>query len=204
MSDPDSDSLPLLDPQWALSLGESDDALGLPVRRMVDGLLRSGRGSAERIEQAVQANEREAARRQLHGLRGSFGSIGASRLAADCRQLEQQLSLPASDLDQRLLRQWQATMDQTMAALDDWLARYPLMALGAQHAPTQTQSRRWMRQLAAGEREVLEEIEFSLPWLSGQMESAEQEALRQALRAENLPGVAALLATVLTAKASSS
>ncbi|MBD8527793.1 Hpt domain-containing protein [Pseudomarimonas arenosa] len=194
LSEPDTE---LLDPRWALSLGESEGELGLPIRRMVAHLLRSGESNLQRVVADVENGAREEARRQLHGLRGSYGSLGAMRLVAHSRALEEQLKAAASDADRPPLRQWQQTMQDTLEALRRWSVEHPPLLQSADQAPTLTQRRRWWRLLCEGDADVLDELVQSEAWLMAQFDETGGHCLQLARQRADLPELKRLLQAIL-------
>lgn len=188
--------LALIDPRWALGLGESDGELGFPIRRMVAGLIRSGESHRQRVISEIHAGDREQARRELHGLRGSFGSLGAMRFVAHCRQLEDQLKLPPSDADQLAIERWQLTMRATLEALSAWSQQYPPTQASAA-APTPTQRRRWWRQLNEDDALVLDELRDSEAWLLTEDPGLDADQLLLALEHADYAELRALLRSLL-------
>lgn len=114
MSDAD---LPLLDSAGAL--GRIRGKTGL-YRRLLEQA-QVHRGAMQPLRQALARGEPDAAEAIAHRLAGMSGALGASRLGAAARELEQQLhgGMPDEDAILRL----EKTMAQTFEAMDAYLVQ---------------------------------------------------------------------------------
>lgn len=109
---------PLLDSGSIAGLRRLDDGdSGDFLSEVIDIFLRDSAGLMERIRSAAQAGDRPAVRAAVHALKGSSGTVGASRLAKLCLELEQQIDRgTVGDLGERLQR-LEAVYAETRQAL---------------------------------------------------------------------------------------
>lgn len=127
MTSADAESPPQTSPLDPKVLGElrtleAAGAQGL-VQRVAEAFLQSSPSLAQAIDAASAASNPEALRQAAHALKSSSANIGAIRLSALCRELEQLgrdgRTAGAKDLASRARHEY----DRVTAALEDLLLR---------------------------------------------------------------------------------
>lgn len=126
---------PLLDAGRFLLMGEGEHAAAGPIRRAVAELVARGPAPWRQVRDALDRQDWDEARRQLHALRGSWGSFGALRLASRLRVLEDDLGAGLGLRCAEQVADCDALVAATLGALAHWSARYPPATPVASGAP---------------------------------------------------------------------
>ena len=105
---------PVWDPAVLLDLQDQlDDADGALCRDIIAAFLQQGRQLVDRLERLAAAADRAGLLAGAHSLRGSTLTVGGTRLAELCGQLERgELAEPATDTARRVRQEFQALAEQ--------------------------------------------------------------------------------------------
>jgi CheY-like chemotaxis protein len=132
------------------------------------------------------------AKRELHSLRGSIGTLGARRFAQAALVLEKSLADADQTAVPALFDAAEAELQATCAALHSWLAQQD--ATPAPSAPADsTRLQRWERMLAEQDLGACDAYPSLRPQLAGRLDPATLAALDRAIEQLDFAGARQLL-----------
>ena len=111
------------DTQQIDELCQLDPAYGETLRKLVLGFTERGAQSLLQAKALWQAGEGKDAARVLHTMRGSFGTLGARKLAASALALEKTIHAQDHAQVTQLFPGVEDDMREAVAAAADWLRR---------------------------------------------------------------------------------
>ncbi|MBB3212209.1 PAS domain S-box-containing protein [Herbaspirillum sp. Sphag1AN] len=120
------DELCLLDPAYAATL-----------RKLVEGFVERGAQSLLKAKQLWEGGDGKESARVLHAMRGSFGTLGARKLAASALTLEKSIHALDHVRVQQLFPGVEDDMRESLAAAADWLRRQTLNRPAATDVPAE-------------------------------------------------------------------
>lgn len=173
---------PVLDAARFLLMGEGGHAAAVPIRRAVADLVMRGQAPWRQVRDALGGHDWAEARRQLHALRGSWGSFGALRLASRLRVLEDTLAAGQGPRCAEQVADCDLLVAATLEALAQWSTRFPPPASAPALATEPLALASLRVQLQRGEFAALEAFVALKPALSERLGVTETERIDDLLR----------------------
>jgi PAS domain S-box-containing protein len=183
----------VFDVQQLLHFGNDDPNHLLALLGLIRDVCGAAQGRFDSALTAWRAGDAGEAKRTLHSLRGSIGTLGARRFAASTLALEKAVQHGEGDID-AMFDQAATELTATLAALNAWLASQQGSGVPAL-APGESDGElaRWQRQLAESNLAACDSYARVRPALAMRLDPARLAALDRAIEKLDFAGARQLL-----------